>query len=59
MAEPDYLICLDCESPTYTFEWRDGKPVDIICDACANEDPEQFMTEGDLEALAEETPPPE
>ena len=21
---PDYLICLECESPVYVFEWKDG-----------------------------------
>ena len=25
MDEPEYLICLQCETPTYQFEFLDGK----------------------------------
>ena len=25
MASPEYLICLECETPCYVFEWEDGK----------------------------------
>jgi hypothetical protein len=49
---PDYLICLECESPIYTFEWKDGKIKEALCDVCGNEDPEQFATEEDYEDLA-------
>ena len=49
---PDYLICLECESPCYIFEWEDGKVVEATCTVCGNEDPSQFATESDFEELA-------
>jgi len=49
---PDYLICLECESPVYTFEWKDGNVKEALCDICGNEDPEQFATEDEYEDLA-------
>jgi hypothetical protein len=52
---PDYLICLECESPVYIFEWRDGKVTEAFCDTCGNEDPPQFATEDEYEALAMDT----
>ena len=51
MSEPDYLVCLNCESPCYTFEWKDGKAVEILCLACGSDDPDEFATEEDLEIL--------
>jgi hypothetical protein len=51
MATPEYLICLDCETPCYEFEWEDGKIKDVLCPACGNEDPEQFVRPEDLDEL--------
>ncbi|NWG00580.1 MAG: hypothetical protein HXY19_06520 [Thermoanaerobaculaceae bacterium] len=52
MAAPDYLVCLECETPTYTFEWREGRIVEALCMACGNDDPSAFATEDDLEEMA-------
>ena len=52
---PDYLICLECESPVYVFEWSDGRAVEAVCTVCGNEDPEAFVTEDQFEALASDT----
>jgi len=52
MASPDYMICLECESPTYVFEWKDGKAIEALCQICGNEDLESFATEEEYEALA-------
>jgi len=52
---PDYVICLECESPCYTFEWKDGKLVEAVCTVCGNEDVESFATESDYEALTTDT----
>lgn len=52
MSAPDYLICLECESPCYSFEWGDGKVKEAICTVCGNEDIESFATEDEYEALA-------
>jgi len=52
MAAPDYLICLECESPTYTFEWRDGRVQEASCAACGNDDPASFASEEDIEEMS-------
>lgn len=49
MSEPEYLICLVCETPAYTFEWADDKAVACICTTCGNDEPSEFMTEAELE----------
>ena len=49
---PDYLICLECESPTYVFEWRDDKIKEAVCEVCGNDDPQQFATEDEYEDLS-------
>jgi hypothetical protein len=49
MASPDYLVCLECETPCYEFEWVDGEIKEAVCRTCGNEDPEQFATPEDLE----------
>ena len=51
MAAPEYLICLECETPCYTFEYQGGKVVEILCYVCGNDDLDNFITEEDLEAL--------
>ncbi len=43
--EPEYLICLQCETPTYQFEFVNGKLATIMCNTCGNDDPSDFMTE--------------
>ena len=49
---PDYLICLECESPVYIFEWKDGHCTEALCEICGNEDNAAFATEDEWEALA-------
>lgn len=51
MSAPEYVICLDCESPTYVFEWKSDKIIDIICEGCGTEDPDQFVTQDDFDSL--------
>jgi len=51
MEAPEYLICLDCETPCYTFEWRHDKLVEILCEVCGNDNPDEFMTEEDYDSL--------
>ncbi|HEX8619412.1 MAG TPA: hypothetical protein VF911_17660, partial [Thermoanaerobaculia bacterium] len=52
MDEPEYLICLQCETPTYQFEITNGKVTAIVCGTCGNDDISEFMTEAELEELA-------
>ena len=49
---PDYIICLECESPVYVFEWIDGKLKEGVCTTCGNEDPSQFVTETEYEEMS-------
>ncbi|MBZ5590149.1 MAG: hypothetical protein LAO05_16470 [Acidobacteriia bacterium] len=51
MALPEYLICMECETPTYVFEWADGKVLEALCPMCGNDDPASFISEEDLEEL--------
>lgn len=51
MAQPEYLICLECETPVYVFEWQDGRIVEAVCPMCGNEDPASFATEEELEEM--------
>jgi len=53
MSQPDFLICMNCESPCYIFEWKNGEPTEVFCEACGNEDPDDFATSEDLDAMTE------
>lgn len=52
---PDYVLCLECETPVYDFEWKDGNITEALCPICFNDDTDQFATEDDYEALAMDT----
>jgi translation initiation factor 2 beta subunit (eIF-2beta)/eIF-5 len=56
MSAPDFVICLVCDSPCYTFEWEE-EVTEALCAVCGNDDPDQFITEEDLEALGMEPDP--
>jgi hypothetical protein len=47
----DYLICLECESPCYVFEFEGGTLVEAFCEACSNDDVDLFLPEEDFEVL--------
>lgn len=49
MDEPEYLICLQCETPTYQFEYVNGKLASILCNTCGNDDVSDFMTEAEFD----------
>ena len=52
MAEaPEFLICLECETPCYTFEFSVGELSEATCMACGNDDLDHFLTEEDFEAI--------
>jgi translation initiation factor 2 beta subunit (eIF-2beta)/eIF-5 len=53
MSIPDYVVCLDCETPCYTFEWTKEKISEVLCQACGNDQPEQFALPEELEDLAQ------
>jgi len=54
MAAPDYLICLNCESPCYVFEWSDDGCKEALCEVCGNDEPDQFVTEEDFDAIVDD-----
>jgi hypothetical protein len=47
--EPEYLICLQCDTPTYQFEYVKGKLAQVVCTTCGADDPADFVTEAELE----------
>lgn len=51
MARPEYLICLNCEAPTYVFEWEEDELKEATCELCGSEEVDQFLTEEDFESL--------
>lgn len=51
MESPEYLICVECETPCYDFEFKSGKVVEVLCAACGNEELDQFLSQGDYEEL--------
>lgn len=51
------MICVECESPTYVFEWSDGKATEAICEVCGNDDVDSFLSQQDYEDLVEAAPP--
>lgn len=51
MEAPEYLICVECETPCYDFEWKADEVLDVICSVCGNEEPDQFLTESQYEEL--------
>ena len=51
MSEPEYVICLECETPCYVFEWTDDKLVEALCQACGNDQPDQFATADEIEDM--------
>ena len=51
MGEPEFLVCINCETPCYTFEWSEGRIIEAICVACGADEPDEFLTEEEFEAL--------
>ena len=51
MDSPEYLICVDCETPCYDFEYKSDEVMDAICSICGNDEPDQFLTESQYEDL--------
>ncbi|MEO8216991.1 MAG: hypothetical protein ABI718_07905 [Acidobacteriota bacterium] len=50
--EPEFMVCLNCDSPSYAFEWSRGKAVTVICEICGNDDPEEFVTENEYDEMS-------
>ena len=51
MDEPEYLICLQCETPTYQFEFINGKLASAVCNACGVDDLTEFVTEAEFDEM--------
>jgi hypothetical protein len=49
MAEPEYLICLQCETPTYQFEYVGEKLATVVCNTCGSDDVSDFVTEAEYD----------
>jgi hypothetical protein len=48
--EPDFLICIECETPVYTFEWDEGQARlhECLCPTCGNDQVGEFQTEDEF-----------
>lgn len=55
MPRPEYLICLSCEAPSYVFEWEEDECKEAFCEVCSNEEPDQFLTQEEFDALVDGT----
>ncbi len=53
MDEPEYLVCINCETPCYTFEWAGNQATEVMCMACGADEPDEFSTEEEFEAMTE------
>ena len=51
MASPDFIICLNCETPCYVFEWGDTEVEEALCQVCGNDEPDQFVIEDEFDAI--------
>ena len=49
MPEPEYLICLVCDTPTYVFEWGDDRVKSAVCSTCGNDERSEFLTPQEYE----------
>ncbi len=49
MGEPEFLICLVCETPTYVFEYKEDKLSSALCQTCGNDESSEFVTEAEFE----------
>jgi hypothetical protein len=53
MSIPDYLLCLECDTAVYVFEWREGEIKEALCPTCGNEELDHFAALADIEEIAE------
>jgi hypothetical protein len=49
--EPEYYICVQCETPTYQFEIHNGKLSQAVCQTCGADDISDFLTEPEWEEM--------
>lgn len=40
--EPEFLICKECETPCYDFEYKNGKILRAFCTVCGCEEVDDF-----------------
>ncbi len=51
MDAPEYLVCINCETPCYTFEWAESVVTEVMCMSCGADEPDEFTTEDEFEAM--------
>ncbi|HPR62913.1 MAG TPA: hypothetical protein PK014_01725 [Thermoanaerobaculia bacterium] len=45
--EPDFIVCSECETPSYNFEFKDGRILVAFCSECGNDEADQFYIPAD------------
>ena len=53
MSGPDFVLCLECDTPVYEFLIREGDLKEAFCSACGNEELEHFARPEEVEELEE------
>ncbi len=53
MGAPEYLICINCESPCYVFTWEEDRLAEVLCEVCGNEDIDTFLSQDDFDGLVD------
>jgi hypothetical protein len=48
---PEFLVCMECETPCYNFEWEGEHLQEALCEQCGNDDVDQFATPDEFEQL--------
>lgn len=50
MEDVGFVVCLECDTPSYTFEYEERKGIlSAFCTICGNDDPKQFRPPTDDE----------
>lgn len=50
MEEVPFVVCLNCDTPSYTFEYEERKGItSVFCAVCGNDEPKEFRLPTDDE----------
>jgi hypothetical protein len=50
-SSPEYVVCIECETPSYNFEWAEDNLREAFCETCGNDDLDRFATPEEFEAM--------
>lgn len=47
--DPEFLTCRQCDSPCYTFDFKNGKILGALCSVCGNDETDEFALPEDYQ----------